>query len=150
MPVKPPDATYLVSLLLANGETTQSQWLCWDEADSAESDHVCLTLQFAGREITQIAETYWEAFSTIRRELEQEGILVQCYGGNKNVYPSGMAVSMGTGALAYRLIEGQPAKMTDLVDIFSSSPDVIPVTVSEQEMFFQEWLKSLTERSLSQ
>lgn len=133
-----------MSLLLTNGETRQSQWLCWDEDNSAEPGHICLTLHFAGREITQSAETYWGAFCTIRQQLEQESILVQCYGGSKKVYPSGLAMSTGTGILAYRLTAGQPAKMTDLINIFRSGPDVIPVTVSEQELFFKEWLKSLT------
>ena len=59
-----------------------------------------------------------------------------------NVYPSGMARSMARGKVAYKIHEGKHAAITDLVDIFSEGPDVIPASVANQLEYFNEWAAS--------
>ena len=135
-------------LLFPGNKTAQSEWLLWDEdSENSQPDHVRLSLRFAEEEITYSAEFYWEALCNIRRELEQNSILVHCYGGSKNIYPSGMALNMGLGAMAYRLTLEQPAKASDMVSIFDTGTDVTPTTVKDQELFFKKWLESVTKRS---
>jgi hypothetical protein len=79
----------------------------------------------------------------VRRTLEAEGLLVNTYGASKNVWPSGMARSMGAGLKAYRMTPGKPSSLADLVPIFEVGPDVEPVTVAEQQKFCDQWFVSL-------
>jgi hypothetical protein len=83
---------------------------------------------------------YFASLALIRRDLEAQGWLLFCYGGSKNVWPSGMCRDMGGGLQAYKLRMGEPPRQMDLVDIFDSGADVEPATVDEQEAFAQKWL----------
>jgi hypothetical protein len=49
---------------------------------------------------------------------------------------------MGAGLKAYKLAPGKHAKMADLVEIFSTGPDVIPAFVRLQREFYEEWLNT--------
>jgi hypothetical protein len=91
---------------------------------------------------TRIATDYFAALVLVRRDLEADGWLLSCYGGSRNVFPSGMARDMGLGLKAYKMRLGQHARNEDLVDIFTSGPDVDPVSVDDQETFWKEWLAS--------
>lgn len=95
--------------------------------------------------IESTATDFFEALCNIRRQLAAEGLLPFCYGASLNVYPSGMSRDMGQGLNAYRLVMGQQAAMTDLVDIFGTGPDVIPASVELQETFFRDWIEKLGE-----
>lgn len=44
------------------------------------------------------------------------------------------------GLKAYRLTKGAHTRMTDLVEIFETGPDVTPASVDAQEAFWSEWL----------
>ena len=102
---------------------------------------VCkLTCAYRGRTIEAEAPDFFEALCLVRRQLEPEGLIPFCYGASLNVYPSGMAREMGAGLKAYRMTKGAHARMADLVEIFTSGPDVIPASVDAQEEFFREWL----------
>lgn len=98
--------------------------------------------EFAGSEWN-----YFHALCQIRRQLEEAGWRPVCYGSGRNVYPSGMCCDMGQGLQAYRLKLGRHAILEDLVPIFDSGPDVLPVSVEEQERFREDWLQSLAGRT---
>ena len=53
-----------------------------------------------------------------------------------------MARDMAQGLSAYRMTTGKHVSGRDIVEIFDSGPDVIPVTVETQREFFQDWLAS--------
>lgn len=50
---------------------------------------------------------------------------------------------MGYGEKAVRMRMGQPGRQEDQVLIFETGPDTEPVTITEQERFYEEWFGSL-------
>lgn len=54
-----------------------------------------------------------------------------------------MIEAMGYGEEAYQLTLGKPARMQDLVSIFDSGDDLVPVTVRKQREFYDKWLRNL-------
>lgn len=131
-----------VKILFSNDMDTFGIFQVWEE-DIENPDWVKLSLKFGEREIARSAEDFFSAMCAIRQIIEMEGMLLCCYGASKNVYPSGMSRNMGLGDKAYKLNKGQPAKMSDVVSIFETGPDIIPATVKEQEQYFHEWVESL-------
>ncbi|MFC5743573.1 hypothetical protein [Dyella tabacisoli] len=127
--------------------TVEGQWMAvlwrWDEAPENQ-DEVKLRLEFNERVLEAIAGNgYFRALCELRIKLEVDGLLLACYGASENVYPSPMIESMGCGERAYRLTLGKPALRQDLVSIFDFGSDVVPVTVKDQQRFYELWLKSL-------
>lgn len=110
---------------------------------SLETDPYRLRLEFAGQEFNAYADDVFEALCHIRKQLEPMGLRPHCYGASRNEYPSGMARDMGPALKAFKLTTGLPASYGDLVDIFGTGPDVEPVSVEEQEAFFEIWAKSV-------
>lgn len=104
-----------------------------------------LVCSFRGTELTAIATDFFEALCLIRLELEKEGLNLLCYGSSLNVYPSRMAREMGAGLKAYKMTMSRRTSMSDLVDIFSDGPDVVPASVSEQREFLERWVASIRE-----
>lgn len=96
-----------------------------------------------GREIEGRGESLFDALVALRRALEALGYRLRCAGAAVDVYPSGMARSMGDGRKAYRLTPGKPGLTKDLVDIFEVAESDVAATVAEQEAFFQRWVESL-------
>ena len=118
--------------------------LLQDDSEEDLGDPVCrLELQFSGKQVQASGPDFFEALLGIRRQLEPDGLLVQIYGGSRNVWPSSMSRSMGLGVRAYKMTKGKQALMRDLVDIFATGTDVEPVTIAEQEQFKNEWFASL-------
>ena len=130
-----------VKLELPRGEIVHAKFLIWQEAPEAPG-MIKLSLQFNSREIESTAHDYFSAMCAIRRVLEKEGGLLHCYGASRNVWASGMCRDMGAGMKAYKLRMGSHARISDLVCIFDTGPDISPATVDEQERFNQEWLAS--------
>ena len=89
------------------------------------------------------AESYFDAMTEIRTEIEPAGWRLLCYGASRSVYPSGMSRDMGYGQHAYRHKTGEPARSRDIVDIFDVGDDVEVSTVEEQRAANQAWLHSL-------
>jgi hypothetical protein len=132
-----------VSVLLPNGEQRSGEFLIWEEAPH-DPDLVQVLLRFDDRQLTASSEEdLFDALSAIRKELEAEGIRLACYGCSRNVFPSPMIRSMGSGEQAYRLELGKPASLGDLVSIFDTGPGLEPVTLDEQEEYYRAWLQSL-------
>lgn len=130
-----------VKLELPRGEIIPAKFLIWEEVPE-HPELVKLALRFNSREITSTAHDYFSAMCAIRRVLEEEGGLLHCYGASRNVYPSGMCRDMGSGMKAYKLHMGSQGRLSDLVCIFDSGPDISPATVDEQERFHKEWFGS--------
>jgi hypothetical protein len=130
---------YPLSLVSADGRSL-------DGLLRLDEKHDTLTLDYAGGRLEVVNGDYFEAFSCIREKLEAEGLRPFCYGASQNVYPSGMSRDMGGGLRAYKLTLGQPGRIADLVDIFSTGPDAMPVPVAEQREFYSRWLESLRNR----
>lgn len=99
-----------------------------------------LTCNYRGKQIKASAEDFFEALRIIRLELE--GLIPFCYGASLNVFPSGMARSMATGKVAYKMQPGKHASKSDLKNIFSEGPDVIPASIAQQQEYFSDWASS--------
>jgi len=128
--------THSISLL--GGADDERAALLEDEL----GESCTLKLIWRGGEATASADDFFEALCAVRLQLEEEGLLLFCYGASLNVYPSGMARSMASGKMAYRMQAGKHARKADLVDIFSEGPDVIPATVARQREYFNDWVAS--------
>ena len=112
--------------------------------ESPDRAQACLlTLVVEGKQFGASGRDFFEALVSIRRLLEPMGLLLNIYGSSRNVWPSGMARDMGQGLRCYKLTLGSKPSLQDLVDIFTTGPDVVPVTVAEQEAFVQRWLNSI-------
>lgn len=88
-------------------------------------------------------KNYFEVLVKLRGELEKEGIKLLCKGCAKNVYPSGMISDMGMGRNAYTLFLGLPARMDSLVDIFNECSESEYASVLEQQVYFEQWIRSI-------
>lgn len=130
------DESYRVTILGANGRTVPGTFFL---SEDPNSDRISLKLEFEDQCIIKAADDYFEAMCEIRRELEKNNLKLNCYGASKNVYPSGMCRDMGMGLKAYKMRLGIHVRMSDLVIIFETGPDVEPATVEEQHNFFQQW-----------
>jgi hypothetical protein len=134
-----------VQLVGGDGTIIRAKFHIWD-ADPDDFEMIKLSLVFSDRELTKTDTDYFAALRLIRRELEQEGIRVNCYGASKSVYPSPMSLSMGAGEKAFRLNLGEHARIKSLVSIFDTGPDVILSTIEEQDAFFESWTKSVSSK----
>lgn len=83
----------------------------------------------------------FDALIEARRHLESQGVLVCVEGARKDVWPSGMARSMGGGRKAYRMTLGKQALKSDLVDIFAEAQT--PSSIADQEAYRRAWFDSL-------
>jgi hypothetical protein len=73
----------------------------------------------------------FEALQSVRRKLQDAGMLLCCQGCRPDVFPSGMSRQMGGGRRAYHHRPGQQATMDDLVDIFEPADCADVVTVEQ-------------------
>lgn len=124
---------------LIGGADDETGMLFMDEI----GDECLLRFKYRAKMLEATASDFFEAFCCIRLELQKENLIPFCYGASLNVYPSGMLRDMGGGIRAYKLVEGNQAKMADLVDIFAEGPDIVPAYVSRQKEFFEHWINSL-------
>ena len=106
-------------------------------------DSVTIKFSLGKLLLEKAGDNYFDILIKLREELEKSNIKLLCKGCCKNVYPSGMLLSMGAGRNAYTLIYGEQAKMDSLVDIFSSCSMDEYATIEEQLEYFEEWTCSL-------
>jgi hypothetical protein len=134
------EETYELRLLDRNGSEAGSGTLTMDRGEGG-----CrLTLATGGLVLEATGPDYFEAFCRVREELERHDLRPHCYGASRNVYPSAMGRDMGSGLTAYRFSLGRAARPEDLVFIFETGDDVVPVTVQEQREYFEAWWVSLS------
>ncbi len=107
---------------------------CWIQAFGEDFDGT----KFEDRDLFQ-------ALIAIRREIEQKGGKLLCQGSRRDVFPSAMSRSMGSGRKAYITRMGHPSNVR--VDIFEDAePDEVG-TVDEQAEYHEKWFASLKQRS---
>jgi hypothetical protein len=127
-----------VQLILKDGSFANANFVLGGDNKNSQ-----LSLEFGDRVITKAGHSFFHLLQEIRLEFEKDGILFNCYGASKNVRPSGMSISMGGGVMAYKHTLGKKSELKDLVEIWKTGPDVQPVTVAEQDAFFDKWLISV-------
>jgi len=130
--------TQPIDLLLPDGTITPGELQHWEQGKD-----VWVTLICGDVEITTSGPEFWSALRDLRLYLEADNMLLICYGASRNVHPSGMSRDMGAGDKAYKVTLGQLSRMIDLVYIFDTGPDVSPVTVQEQDAFYEQWMHSI-------
>lgn len=108
-----------------------------------QEDTVSIKLLLEELVIEKTADNFFDALIEIRKETEAMDIKLLCKGCSKNVYPSGMLLSMGPGRKAYTLTYGEQAKLSSLVDIFDSCSIEEYGSIDEQSESFEDWIKSL-------
>jgi hypothetical protein len=127
---------YHISIRLADGSTIPAT------IQREDQDSTCqLLLNAEGIDEVSTSTDYFESFTNIRTRLAQRQILPLCYAASINIWPSGMARDMGQGLKAYKLKLG--SRPQEMVDIFSTGPDMEPVTPEEQKAFATSWIESL-------
>ena len=115
--------------LTSNGNIIKSELFLYDEF-LEDAEKVCIEILLNGKIMKSIDDNYFDALLNMRKKLEQKGIQIMCNGAVRNVFPSRMQLSMGTGRLAYKLTIGQPAKVVDVVDIFEYEISLIHILSS--------------------
>lgn len=119
-----------------------SELKIYEEAPESQ-DMVLLQITIDGQKVSCKNLNFFSALLDLRRELEKNNIQILCNGAAKNIYPSPMQLSMGTGRVAYKQFMGQQARMADVVDIFDCDENLNFVEIEEQLKFHEEWLKSI-------
>jgi hypothetical protein len=112
-----------------------------------ENRRCLLQLRLGTSELSGEGPDYFEALCEVRRKLEAQGLLVNTYGGSRNLVLSGMCRDMSSGLSGYRISLGKRPSRFDLVRIFDTGPDVEAVTVDEQRAFGREWHRSIGVKS---
>jgi len=133
-----------VELIADDGSILSGEFLIRDEV-AGQPDRVELTLAWAGRAVTAMADDCFDAMILIRHELDVIGLSPLCWGASLQVYPSDSSRGQGVGDTAYKLKLGQFVRAADRVNIFDSGPGLVAATVAEQEDFSRAWFDSLAD-----
>lgn len=137
-----PEVTTEVVQILLPDDRVEAAHITMYNPDPDDIMSLKLMLQRDAKEYSASSSDFFDALCFVRQELEKEGVMINCYGSSKNVYPSGMGRDMGAGLQAYKLELGRRAEMEHLVYIFDQGPDVELVSVDEQRTFYMQWLRS--------
>jgi hypothetical protein len=123
----------------ANAEADCRDWT----EDGFRKTEVRLVIRWAAGEAVEVDWNYFAALCRVREHLAALGLTPRCYGACRNLVLSGMCLDMALGAKGYLARLGQPTRLSDLVSIFETGPDMELVSVAEQEEFKRAWLRSL-------
>ncbi|WP_427160160.1 hypothetical protein ACQFX9_00100 [Aliinostoc sp. HNIBRCY26] len=117
---------------------------CRDWNDNRGRHTDCrILMKWANGEIECMDWHFFGALKLIRRQLALQDIYPICYGANRNIIVTGMALEMGLGLKVYKAKIGSYPTRHDLVRIFATGEDVEPVTVEIQEEFQRQWVESI-------
>lgn len=108
-----------------------------------DEDLVLLETTINNKKIICKGENFFFTLQDLRRHLERQKLQIICNGAARNVHPSPMQLSMGSGRKAYKLYMKHQAKNIDVVDIFDCDETLEFVSIEEQSRYYIEWLKSL-------
>lgn len=136
------DYEKIIAKLSKNDQTFYTDMFLYDESPD-DIDRVLIEMTIGDKTYRFMRDDYFSALQGLREELEAEGIQIMCNGAARNVYPSPMQQSMGSGNKAYKLVLGRSAKMADVVDIFECEDNLEYTSVDEQKQFYTEWLNSI-------
>ncbi len=118
---------------------------CRDWTENQKRNTECrITLKWVDGEIQCVAFNFFESFKLVRKRLALEALYPMCYGSNRNIVVTGMAIDMGLGLKIYKGVKlGSFPTRKQLVSLFASGEDIEPVSVEEQEEFQRQWAESL-------
>lgn len=131
-----------IKFLIDKDKIVKENLILFEEAPDDE-DMVLLEVEINGEKFSCKSDNFFLALQSLREELQKKNIQILCNGSAKNVYPSPMQLSMGSGRMAYKLRIGQQATKEDIVDIFDYEEGINIVEFDEQSKFYSEWLKSI-------
>jgi hypothetical protein len=135
-------STKPVEVLLPDKTVIHGTFLLWNEVpNNRKLGRIVFRLKDS--EFSASNVSFFHALRDIRLELEKENLLLKCYGSSRQVWPSGMGLSMTRGEKSYRHYFGKKGDIKDVVSIFDSGSDVDPCTFEEQRQFHQQWLLSI-------
>jgi hypothetical protein len=120
---------------------------------TGERTKACLTAKTSPKAFVELQSDFYnsgviecdriyEGFQELHQRLDAKVLKLLCMGYRYDVRPSGMALSMGHGTLAYKVHLGKPA--TEKVGIFDETEDENSiVTYEEQNIYYRKWFDSL-------
>jgi hypothetical protein len=108
-----------------------------------ESEHPFVQLFSATFNSDKIeGEKLYYCMQDLHQVLDSHNIKLLCNAFRYDVHPTPMALSMGHGINAVKLIKGK--KASELVNIFDPTDDIdAVVSVEDQKNYYLEWRKSL-------
>jgi hypothetical protein len=110
----------------------------WSEGGFRKTE-VSLKVRWAGGAVSGVDRNYHASLCRVREQLARLGLTPRCYGACRNFVVSGMGMDMALGAKGYLVRLDQPVRMSDLVDIFQSGPEMDLASVADQAAFKEEW-----------
>ncbi|MEM7225434.1 MAG: hypothetical protein AAF495_20830 [Pseudomonadota bacterium] len=87
----------------------------------------------------EAGDKFW-ALIGVRRVIEPLGWRILCNGSRRDVWPSGMCLSMASGRLAYVMKMGKPSGPEYLVNVFDPCDAHLVATIDEQIAFRDRWI----------
>ncbi len=90
------------------------------------------------------AEKLYDCMQSLHRMLDSRNCKLLVNAFRFDIHPSRMALDMGVGIKAYKLVKGKPA--TELVNIFDPTEEIEAIVSFErQKEFYREWVNSLSD-----
>ena len=108
--------------------------------ESENEDLITISSKLNNKEIEVNNEFHFTAFQKFRKKLIENNIDLKCKGALINAYPSPM---MMTSEKVYILELGKQAKMDSVADIYDYAEIYESTHPEKQDLFYQNWLKSL-------
>ena len=106
-----------------------------------KTDPPCIQLKINDSIFFSIGNDLYSCLANLRNQLPD--ITFLCKGSKINVHPSRSTRQMTSGLMAYELTMGKQARRSDLVNIFDYDNNNLTNNPDEQNIFFEEWIKSL-------
>ncbi len=142
-PEKAPD--YTINLRDDQGRLWPAQVYLesrWPEKLSFHPDECMITLKWDGGDLRAGSWDYFEALSSIRKQLAERKLMPLCYGASRLVILSRMLRDMNEGLMAYKILPDNTVSTEQVVNIFETEPELEPVLVEEQAQFQQAWIQT--------
>ncbi len=114
--------------------------LCVSIVEDENEDLIIISTEYNEKKIVVSDEFHFRTFQKFRTELIKNNIDLKCKGALINVYPSPM---MSSVPRAYLLKQGEQAKMDSVVNIYEYTEISESISPEKQDLFYQDWLKSL-------
>ena len=108
---------------------------------SYTTDPPCIKLKINDSSFISAGDDLYSCLASLRNQLPDIKFL--CKGSKINVHPSRSTRQMTSGLMAYELTMGKQARRSDLVNIFDYDNNNLTNEPDEQNIFFEEWIKSL-------
>lgn len=128
-----------MKFLTGKNEVISGHLVIYEEAPE-DCDCVKIEANVDSLSFSFFDDNYFSTLNLLRKSLEKNKLQILCNGSAKSVYPSRMQEN---STKAYHMTVGRQAMTSDIVDIFDCDDSLEFVTVEEQQLFYEDWLKSL-------